>query len=91
MDDSGIPSEVATAFLALKRDYTRMVNQGMSREAIAAELRTWMLRGMARTGETMPHAKITHYLKLTLCLLEVQTPAQAKRLAALIRRAYECN
>ena len=91
MDDTGIPPEVRAAFTAIKREYTRMVAQGMSREAIAAALRTWMHRAMAHAGVVWPAPLVEYALKLTLCLLEVSTPDQAQRLAALVRRSYECN
>ena len=90
-EDTGMPPEVRVAFTAIKREYRRMVAQGMSREAIAAALRTWMRRGMEHAGEVWPAQQVEYYLKLTLCLLEVKTPDQARRLADLIRRAYECN
>jgi hypothetical protein len=50
-----------------------------------------MLRGLAHAGESMPEEQVDYYLKLTLCLLEVQTTAQAQRLAALVLRAHESN
>jgi hypothetical protein len=64
MDDSGIPPEAATAFLALKRDYTHMVNQGMSRAAIAVTLkrRVWQ----QRFAEELPADKIAYCIKLAL-------------------------
>ena len=89
--DEGIPPEVRVAFTAIKREYTRMVAQGMSREAIAAALRTWMHRAMEHAGAVWPAQQVEYSLHLTLCLLEVKTPDQAQRLAALVRRSYESN
>jgi hypothetical protein len=86
-----MPSEVRRAFMAIKRVYERMVAQGMSREAIEAEIRTWMHRAMEHAGESMPDEQVDYYLKLTLCLLAITTPAQAKRLADLVRRSHESN
>jgi hypothetical protein len=89
--DEGLPPEVRVAFTAIKREYTCMVAQGMSHEAITAAIRTWMHRAMAHAGAVWPAQQVEYALKLTLCLLEVNTPDQAQRLAALVRRSYECN
>ena len=90
-EDTGMPPEVRAAFSAIKREYTRMVAQGMSRETIAAALRTWMRRGLEHAGVVWPAPQAEYALKLTLCLLEVNTPDQAQRLADLVRRSYESN
>ena len=91
MDDAGMPPEVRAAFVVIKRVYERMVAQGMSREAIEAAIHTWMLRGMAHAGVEMAPEQTTYYLTLTLRMLEANTPEKARRLAALLHRAYECN